>query len=299
MPFQLSDDALQGLHDTNFNLTREGGLPFPAPVFYVVNGDVVYKTAEAPALFYGGWATDVAGLDQLVQAESRSYPSTDLVGIVTTNADGKDINIYTARHLIVAPVSIRSAWIDRVNNTRTPQYVEGSRQHVQALCVIGMKGEDGMLHPWGPAVLSAKGFQAKNLKEAFSDWEKHTALVRSKEANALPAWMFYCAIGTFGQERVSQMVGGNKGKSSITPISVHKPEATLALLEKVYGGEALANNIIEYGKQSQDWVKAWSEEQSTRGGTSAPGGKSGGNPSFGSGSKPSGSRPAPAERDIF
>src|SRR3970282_807210 len=54
------------------------------------------------------------------------------------------------------------------------QYQAGARQHVQALVFVGSREKGGMI-PWGPAVLSAKGYQAGNVVKAFKDWERHTA----------------------------------------------------------------------------------------------------------------------------
>jgi hypothetical protein len=91
----------------------------------------------------------------------------------------------------------------------------------------------------------------------MDDWSKHTAVIRSQIAPGLPAFMFYSAIGTFGDQPVFEMVGQGSQKSSITPVGVRQAELTPELMQKIYGGEALLDAITKVQDDSKQWVSAW------------------------------------------
>ena len=242
----LSDKINQG-----FTTDTEGGLPFPAPVFFVINGDVKSKNDPAPDLFYGGFATDRAQMDSLCARENRKNLA-NMIPTSMTNTRGELVEIYASRHVIAAPVAKRTIWL-APNGDRTNDFIKGARQHVQILAIVA----DDKFNIWGPVTLSAKGYQAKNLLAAFDTWSKFTAPIRAAEAPGIPAWLFYLALGTFGKERTQVMVGATS-KSPITPIGVYQPEMTPDRLQELYGGDKLAEAIVDYGAKSADWVKAWS-----------------------------------------
>lgn len=250
MNYNLNADLTNKINE-GFTLT-EGSLPFPAPVLFVINGDVKAIKDPAPAMFYGGWATDKGSMDTIVENEKRELLK-NLVPTGLVNQQGELIDIYATRSVIVAPVVKRVIWITK-DGDRTNDFIKGARQHVQVLAILA----DSAFNIWGPVILSAKGFQAKNLLESFTTWQRHTAVIRAKEAQGIPAWLFFSAIGTFGKDRKQEMVGGGDKKSAITPIDTYLPEMTADMLGKLYGGETLANMIVDLNEKADEWRKAWS-----------------------------------------
>lgn len=244
----------------NEGMNLGGGiqLPFMAPVFFVINGDAKLKGLGG-AQYFGGWAVKAEDL-QDAAATGLVIPSTYVLSEMTTS-DGKTYEAYTMRSIVVAPIAVRQAWITR-EKVRSPHYVEGARQHVQALCYMAIKtGENGSATyaPWGPVVLSAKGFQAKNLIGSFGAWDKHTSSLRRKIAQGVPAWCFYLAIGTFGQQRQQVMVGSNS-QSPITPVGAYLPEnLSEPTFSKLFVGQQVAEAMVQYMDGAQDWLNAWKD----------------------------------------
>lgn len=235
----------------------ESSLPFPAPIFYVVNGKPESQ-GSVPTTKFGGWATDAEKLDQILAG--AKVPSFLTVANFNSNS-GPAFRVYTSRALVVSIACWRSSWISK-DKRRTPEYAEGSRRHIQALGVVAVPGDNGF-EIWSNVILSAKGLQAKKLLIAIEDWSRHTAVIRAKLAPGIPAFMFYCAMGTFGPEPVIEMVGSGTQKSPITPIVVLQKDIDKAGLEKIYGGETLLDRINELQKSSNQWVNAWGVPSNT------------------------------------
>jgi len=259
MTIQLPDNvasALAGGMETRGAIE----LPFSAPVFWTINGDARLAGVGARALYFGGWAVDAEQFSDALQNAGLAMPTFLEPGVIT-NERGDAIDILTTRAVLVAPIGMRHAWL--VANPggqviRSAEFVQGGRQHVQVLCFAGQKIGD-QYQPWGPIVLSAKGFQANNLKAAFTAWEKRTAPARKKYAPNVPAWCFYAFLGTFGDKRQQEMVGKNQ-KSPITPIGVWLPEeknVTEELLGKLFVGESIASQMVAYLDLAREWLDAW------------------------------------------
>lgn len=252
--FNLPQDRL---HQAEAGVgVTEGSLPFDAPLFYVQNGKA-NMPGDIPALKFGGWATESDKMDTIVQTNKRTMPPQLVRGVITTT-DGKAVQVYTARSLVVSIATFRTSWISKNGRERFPEYRDDTRRHVQALAIMAVPEPTGNLGIWGPVVLSAKGFQAKKLLSAMDDWSKHTAVIRAQHAPGVPAFMFYSAIGTFGDQPVFEQVGKGNQRSSITPIVVKQNELTLPILQKIYGGEALLDAITKVQEDSKQWVSAWS-----------------------------------------
>ena len=254
--YELDDELIGQVSELSFKY--EGGLSFPAPMFWAANGSAKEK-APSP-LFYGGWSVSRQNMDDAVSKERRVLPD-GMQAAETVSREGKNLALYVTRSLVVAPVAYRRSWLTK-DRRRLPSYEAGSRQHAQILCVLGMKlktpSESGAIYtPWGPVVLSAKGFQAKNLLGALTSWEDHISALRAAVAKKVPAWLFWCSIGTHGKERLQEMVGQGQNQSPITPIGAYLPDVTEDLLKKLYGGEPLARQIVDLRAKSTDWAKAW------------------------------------------
>ncbi len=251
-------------------------LPFPAPVFYVVNGDPRLKSAGG-AQYYGGWATDA---DKLIEAsvvwtENGTVPD-GLERTEMMSAGNKTLDVFTARSIVVAPIDMRKSWFTQDQNgsiQRSPDYFQGARQHIQALCMLAEKHEDGTFLAWGPCVLSAKGMQAKRLHYSFTDWSRKIASTRKKIAPDVPDFCFYLAIGTFGKERKSEMVGQQGAQSAITPIGAYLPETiSEQLLESLFVGQDVADQMALIRNDAAEWLTAWGTPTQKNGGQKHGGG---------------------------
>lgn len=237
-------------------------LPFHAPVLWVVNGDAKMRQSNN-ALYFGGWVGKMTD----VQAAQRSW-GIDFLPAGWTESEiipnqGQAFMAYLTRSLLVAPIGLRIGWIGP-GQARYEQYTAGARQHVQALVFVGSREKGGMIG-WGPAVLSAKGYQAANLTKAFKDWERHTAAMRKTVAPNVPAWCFYLAVGTFGEDRSAIQVG-KSSQSPITPIGAYLPETIdEATLESLFVGEEIAEEMATYLADAGEWLNAWSKKTGKNG----------------------------------
>jgi hypothetical protein len=234
-------------------------LPFPHVFMWTHNGQTAYKQ-HGNALFYGGWMCDSDSLTAAMEMQGLTLPA-GWNAVTITNREGVDFEACVTRSIMVAPIAYRVSWL--TDGRRAAQYSDGARRHVQALAYMAEKAEQGWI-PWGPVVLSAKGYQARNLLDSFGKWEKAISPVRRKIAPTVPAWCFYLAVGTFGKERKVENVGKAGTQSPITPISVYVPD-TLdeAMLTKLFVGQETAGIMAELADQAQDWIEAWKGEAET------------------------------------
>ncbi len=252
-------------------MAGEGGaqLPFLAPVLWIVNGNLRLKSVGG-AQYFGGWATNQEDIDSAAESLGKNIPA-GLTADEMTSKDGKPFSVYTARAVIVAPIAVRTSWTARDGGMRMHDYFPGARHHGQALVYLASK-EGQKYTPWGPAVLSAKGFQVKNLMSAFDVWNKATLGIRRKVAPKVPAWCFYLAIGTFGQEAKQVMVGAASSQSPITPIGPFLPESgvTEELLVRLFVGQEVAAEMADLLEQAQDWLNAWKQDRQGNNGGGMP-----------------------------
>lgn len=243
-------------------------LPFHAPVLWVVNGNAKLRQMNN-ALYFGGWAGKMTDVQEAQRSWDIEFIPQGWVDGEVVPENGAPFPAYLTRSLLVAPIGLRLSWVG-VGNTRHAQYQAGTRQHVQALVFIGSREKGGTIG-WGPAVLSAKGYQAQNLTKAFKDWERHTAALRKSVAPGIPAWCFYLAIGTFGTDRKAISVG--KGtQSSITPIGAYLPESIdEKTLESLFVGEDVAEEMATYLADAGEWLNAWAKLGGNNGGQTVAG----------------------------
>lgn len=261
MTIELDQDIASRMND---GVVIGGGiqLPFQAPVIWVMNGNSQLK-ALANATYYGGFGSKREDMQFAQQTYGKATYPHGFSDFDITASDGKTIQGVISRTIMVTPLGIREGWLDE-EGLHATHYFKGSRHHVQALVLLASK-DGGKISVWSPAVITAKGFQAKNLLNAFSDWTRHTALLRSKIAPNIPAWAFYLVIGTFGSERKQQMVGGTGKQSAITPIGAFLPEGlTEATLESLFVGKDVANLMVSYMDHAKEWLTAWSQQPDQR-----------------------------------
>lgn len=238
-------------------------LAYFTPKFWVINGDARLKQVGG-AQYFGGFA--VSKEDWQMACDEWGFEPFALNGFVETDlntADGKSIEVFSGRSLLVAPVASRVTWFTQ-DGTRTNEYIKGSRQHVQVIAYLAMKVDELVgettqtrYEPLGPIMLTAKGFQAKNLLDSFAAWDRASKQVRGKIAPGVPAWCFYLALGTFGEKR-NQVLVGKGSQSPITPINAYIPkEITGQMMEKLFVGQDVANAMVTYLDGAEEWLHAY------------------------------------------
>jgi hypothetical protein len=258
-PITLDSNLAKKL-DSGMRAGESVELPFPVIYIWALNGQSSYKS-QGGALYYGGWACKVDDLQALTGQQGLPVPA-DWKQVTISSRDGGEFEAFTTRNVIVAPIGKRESWL--YDGKRFSAYVEGGRRHLQVLAYLAeAKGENGSKQfvPWGPVVLTAKGYQARNLQDAFARWDKATSQIRWKIAPGIPAWCFYLSLGTFGRERQALNVGKPGAQSPITPISVYVPDRmTDEFVSNLFVGSPVAEQMSALQDQATDWLKAWKEE---------------------------------------
>lgn len=251
-------NSLKGGMDDEFGIE----LPFPAPMFYAIRGEPAYKSLDN-AQYYGGWGADAEKMTDAIEDSGRQFPLFFTEG-TAVNQRGKEYKIYCARSVLVAPIGKRFSWVKRgaegKQSIRSTVYFDGSRMHVQVLAYMAQRAPDKTVVPWGPVVLTAKGYQAGHILEAFRVWKKASKEARKQFASDLDASLFYLAIGTFGKDRITEKVGKGDLASQLTPISAFVPEKVTAdYLTKVFVGGTIAAEMADLKAQAEQWLAAWKE----------------------------------------
>ncbi len=238
----------------------EGGeikLPFDAPVFWVMNGSAQYKplAQTTPALYFGGFATSANELETL-----GNVPKGLVKSDFTPRGADASVEVYSTRHIIIAPFGKRLSSVEKSNGTRYPGYHKGASPHLQLLCYLAERGENKSLVPMYPIVVTAKGFQVGNILDALREWESKTAKARREFADGLKSNAFYACIGTFGDKFNSKLVGAPGSQSPITPVSAWIPEVVdEKLIDALFVGDAIAEQMNMLREQSELWRAAWKE----------------------------------------
>ena len=261
-PFELDAETAAGL-SAGMEFGGAVELPFIAPLFWALNGTPQHKAqlampGGAPALYYGGWMCEREDLDEAVQAGG----GTALPGLIPTdfvNREGKELPCYSTRRLILAPIGVRSSWVLR--GTRSPNYLAGARQHAQVLVLLANSPDEGKTYqPWGPAVLTAKGYQAQSILDGLKAWNRHTQAWRSTHAPNTPAWAFYLGLGSFGDAPKTRMVGKSGAQSPITPLEAYLPEKLSdEMMKKLFAGRDTARRMADLARLASEWLHDWDE----------------------------------------
>ncbi len=258
-PITLDMDLAKKL-DLGMRAGEAVELPFPVVYIWALNGQASYKS-QGGALYYGGWACKTEDLQALTDQQGLTVPA-GWKQVTIASRDGGEFDAFTDRSIIVAPIGKRESWL--FDGKRFTDYVEGGRRHLQVLAYLAeARGENGSQQfvPWGPVVLTAKGYQARNLLDAFARWDKATSQIRWKISHGVPAWCFYLSLGTFGKERQAVNVGKPGTQSPITPISVYIPERmNESFVSSLFVGNQVAELMSSLQDQASDWLKAWKED---------------------------------------
>jgi hypothetical protein len=230
-------------------------LPFPAVYLWAVNGQASYKS-QGGALYFGGFACKADNVTEVLDGNLDALPAS-WENTVISSRDGGEFDAYVTRSVVVAPFGQRESWL--LDGQRYPDYQDGARRHLQVLAYLADRDEAGTQYtPWGPVVLSAKGYQAKNLKGALAQWKKDSRQAIAQIAPGVSPHLFYTAIGTFGKERQATQVGKPGAQSPITPIGLQPiPEITKDMLLKMFVGQETLRDMARLAGEAKEWLNAW------------------------------------------
>jgi hypothetical protein len=259
MPIQVPS-AAQGAFNGTMQSSSKVELPFPAPAFYVLNGDPKLEELKN-IMYFGGFAASVANVKSAAeQWENCPYPIPGFAEKDLTQG-GKKVPSVLSRALIVSPIGMRqfSTITDpsTKNVKRVAAFTKGARPALQVLVYLGYRGEDKAIRPWAPALITAKGYQVNHIQRAFSDWKKAIQPFMGDIAPGMPADvtnLFWMHIGTFGQTANFEQ----HGDSQITPVSAFIPDDLDAKkVENLYVGDGVAEYMASLVVQSQEWREAY------------------------------------------
>jgi hypothetical protein len=252
--------AFQG----NMQTSAAVELPFPAPAFYIVNGDAKLAALKN-VQYFGGWACNVEKLREAADHYSNvPYPIPGFHELNMVADDGKTYDVLTSRSLVVATVGMRqfSTIKDASGNKkRVAPFTKGARPGIQVLCILAYRNEQKQIVPWAPVMLTANGYQVNHIQKAIQTWRKTIKpyvgkLVPGADDSILN--LFYMHIGTFGAERKAEPAG----EKSITPVSAFIPdEMDEKKIENLYVGEPMAEFMADISEKSQEWLKVFSNMQ--------------------------------------
>lgn len=253
--------AAQSAFQGNMQTSAAVELPFPAPAFYIVNGDAKLAALKN-VQYFGGWACNVEKLRESADNyDNVPYPIPGFQPLEMVADDGKMYNVLSARSLVVATIGMRqfSTIKDASGNKkRVPPFTKGARPGIQVLCVLGYRNEQKQILPWAPVMLSANGYQVNHIQKSINSWRKaikpHVAkLVPGADDSILN--LFYMHIGTFGDKRKAEPAG----EKSITPVSAYIPEdLDEKKVENMYVGEPMAEFMADISIKAQEWLKVFS-----------------------------------------
>lgn len=269
---------LEGLPQAALDeLTRaqngDGGvqLPFQVAYFWAHNGDpkAAKLAKDCPAVFAGGWATDAEQLEALISAgELASTPK----GFFAFDGAGRDGNEYrgiAGRVLSFAYIARRERWLAKDGTSAKPHYdgdTGHTRRHMQMLVRVASEGK-----PWGYAVMTTKGWQAKYMLDALKEWSAAIGKY-AKELNAarFPLGAWWITVGTFSDKPEFVPVGKD-AKTNITPMRAWiKDDFGAEQLKARFVGATVLQENAEHLAQAREWLEAWAVAQAAPAPESAP-----------------------------
>jgi len=231
-------------------------LPFPAPAFWVLNGNVALKQAGG-AHYFGGWACSTEKLsDPLDYWESEKMPFP-IPGFDSTEVETASgiLSIFATRSLLICPIGMRQYSTMEINGyeRRVAPFTPKARPGLQVLALLGYV-DDKVVYPWAPVLLSPKGYQVNHVQKAITTWKAALTPVL-KKANIAPTAYpyFWMQIGTFG-DRKQEKVGQGSRSQTITPVSCRIPDDLGVNIEKRYIGREMAEWMNELADQAHEWL---------------------------------------------
>lgn len=260
MPISVPQKA-QGAFKDNMDAGNKIELPFPAPAFYILNGDAKFEEMKN-IMYYGGWAASIANVKAAAeQWENCPYPIPGFAEKDLKQKTGSTPSVL-ARSLCVAPIGMRMFSTIKGADDKIKRYApftKGARPAIQVLVYLAYLTEEKKIMPWAPIMLTARGYQVNHVQKAFTDWKKAITPFMKDIAPGMPADvtnLFWMHIGTFGTEFKAEQ----HGESSITPVKAFIPDDLDATkIEGRYVGDPVAEFMADMAAQSEDWLTAYSK----------------------------------------
>ena len=220
-------------------------LPFDHVWFWWSNGSPE-SDPDKGARYFGGWASDAEKFIPAMSALNQDEPPIGAKGPQTwRNREGNEFEVFAARAVYAAPIATR-------------YYFDEKGGHIAILAYLATrvkKGDKSELVPYGPAVLTANGYAASKVRDAFKKWQSNTAKARAAFAPGVPANLFYYCIGTFGDKREQEMVGKPGRQSPIVPARVQEIAWDEAALNAYFVGDTVAAIMLSLKTLAEEWLK--------------------------------------------
>jgi len=260
MPITVPDTA-KGAFDGNMQSSAKIELPFNTPPFWIVNGKPAMKSIGGVG-YFGGWACEGKKLEAARESwENIPVPPPNLTSDEIALDNGDLLQCYTARAAYFATIGVRMFSTVSVNGEtrRVAPFTPGARPAIQVLALMGYKDENKVIQPWVPVLLTAKGYQVNHLRKAVDTWTNTVKpLLKRMGMDGLHPGLFWAAIGTFGNERKQELVGGTNNRKPITPVQVYIPQnLDEAMLEALYVGPSVAEFMATTSAQAKEWLHAF------------------------------------------
>lgn len=241
---QSMKESLRGSMDTNQGVQ----LPFVAPMMWWKNGEAALRSTKEikDARRFGGWGIS----EEEIANASLELPSA--FQLFEMSGDNGLYNAYLARWSYLAPIARRFAWFQKPDGNWTSK--------LNILAYMAEMKQDKSIVPWGPVVLTAKGYSGKYIDDAVKKFSVSTAKLRDGD----PANFFYHPLGTFAAEPVAEKITGKGGSSSpITPCQLFIPTEGYSTddMDKYFVGEEVAAVMTDLYDQSREWLDDWNNKK--------------------------------------
>jgi hypothetical protein len=285
MSIDLRSQLGGGYSDGDLKMMNDGmkggegaKLPFAHLVVWAANGDKKCRaqSVTAPTSYFGGWNLDVELIDEMAGNGNLAVPPEKTGWLLTDREGDKSYKVYESRVLHLAPIAKRFSWLSKDGKTRTPEYDVGHpRSHLQILCLIGCTAKvnnETVIQYVAPGIVSAKGMQSQELRNAFGRWSSVIDGLRGNmNAKGVPCCAWWQSIGTFGPEPNFMVVGSGANSNTITPLRAVMPEKpTVEQMGKRFVGPDLFKLSKQLLEESSEWREAWKTAEAPRQRQEAP-----------------------------
>lgn len=246
--FELPQEFIDRM--SNAMSAGEMKLPFTAPIISWRNGNANLKELGG-VRYFGGWESDALEFENAVEERGGVIPA-GFARASMVNDEGREYDAYLCRAFGVAIMGYRERWRPGKNGVM--------RSHTHILAYLAYR-DNKVYVPWGPVVLSGKGYAGGEIKTALGDWNRGTAEARKKFAKNIPAWFFYAWVGTFGEKAKTRMAGKPGAQHPISPCQVFIPEKIDGdMLKLWYAGRTVAEEMNSLKDRAADWLEAWKKD---------------------------------------
>jgi len=237
-------EALHGSMDTSQGIQ----LPFVAPTLWWKNGETALKSTKEikDARRFGGWGIS----EEEIADNSLKIPN--VFQLLEMNGTNGTYNAYMSRWVYIAPVCRRFSWFQKPDGKWLSK--------LNILAYMGTPMQDKSIEPFGPVVVSAKGYSGKYIDDAFKKFVVKTAELREGD----PANYFYHPLGTFAAEPVFEKITGQGGKSSpITPCQLFIAEEgyTDSDIDRFFVGQEVSDIMVDLYRQAGEWLHDWDKKK--------------------------------------